>query len=374
MEYVFTEDYGSPEFQLQHSILSAKVEALKSGIAVDGITVGVGVSRPALDTAKPQTFRWLCEQFLRRTKVKTKSRDDTKTKAKRSLESCCQEPIKRNQPNAEKFGDFPLSGSWAMKLSHLEILRDRVAEMKGKTGGPSAANMRVKHLRGLFRWAATRGLLEHDIAAHLERVGERTGGHHTWTAEELAAYEKRHFVGTVARMAFDIFQYTGCRISDIIKVGPKHVHDDKDRRGKPIKVLRFHTTKKKAGDEVGPEVSVGMGLPLLDLIAACNQKGEATWLVTERGKPFASPTAFGNKFRDWVREAGLPTGDRQKGIKGCVPHGIRKSVASRAAENGATHQQAMAMFGWLTEKEFTDYARKASRRKMGREAITLLSK
>ena len=299
------------------------------------------------------------------------SRDETKLKAKRILESCCQESLHRNKPNGDKFADFPLS---LMKLSHLEILRDRAAERKGKIGGPSAANMRVKHLRGVFRWAAKRDLVEHDIAAHLDRVGERTGGHHTWTPEQLAAYEKRHFVGTVARMAFDIFQYTGCRISDIVKLGDKNVQDDKDRRGKPIRVLNFHTTKKKAGDEKGPEVWLAMCPPLLESIAACNQKGEATWLVTERGKPFASPTAFGNKFRDWVREAGLPTGNREKGIKGCVPHGIRKSVASRAAENGATHQQAMAMFGWLTEKEFTDYSKKASRRKMGREAIALLSK
>jgi integrase len=161
-------------------------------------------------------------------------------------------------------------------VSDLEILRDRVAEKKGKTGGPSAANMRVKHLRGLFRWAVkhrNKTHVEHDIAAHLERVGENSSGHLTWTSEQLGAFEKRHPIGTVARMAFDIFQYTGARISDVILLGPKHVRDDVDKRGKPIKVLRFHTTKKKAGEERGPEVTVGMCKALLDSIAACNQKG-----------------------------------------------------------------------------------------------------
>jgi hypothetical protein len=113
---------------------------------------------------------------------------------------------------------------------------------------------------------------------------------------------------------------------------------------------------------------------LLDSIAACNRVGLETWLVTEHGKPFASATAFGNKFREWVREAGLPISDKDKGTKGCTPYGIRKAAACRAAERGATHEQAMAMFGWLTFKEFDRYAREASRRKMGRAGVNLLAK
>lgn len=79
---------------------------------------------------------------------------------------------------------------------------------------------------------------------------------------------------------------------------------------------------------------------------------------------YASPNSFGNKFRDWVRQAGLP--------EHCTGHGIRKAAATRAADNGATHTELMAMFGWLTEKEATRYTREANRRKLGRAGVTPL--
>ena len=106
---------------------------------------------------------------------------------------------------------------------------------------------------------------------------------------------------------------------------------------------------------------------LLDSIAATNRVGLETWLVNEWGKPFASSTAFGNKFREWVREAGLPTSDHARGIKGCSPHGIRKAAAcSRRRERRYRLRPAMAMFGWLTEKEFTRYAHGSQPPKVGK--------
>jgi hypothetical protein len=40
-------------------------------------------------------------------------------------------------------------------------------------------------------------------------------------------------------------------------------------------------------------------------------------------------------------------------------HGLRKAGAATAAENGATTQQLMAIFGWLTLKEAERYRRAA---------------
>jgi len=66
-----------------------------------------------------------------------------------------------------------------------------------------------------------------------------------------------------------------------------------------------------------------------------------TFLVTEQGKPFTE-AGFTNWFRDRCAEAALP--DRSA-------HGLRKASATRAAENGATTHQLMAIFGWLTIKQ-----------------------
>lgn len=90
--------------------------------------------------------------------------------------------------------------------------------------------------------------------------------------------------------------------------------------------------------------------------------GHLTYLVTEWGKPFTAP-GFGNKFRDWCNEAGLPD---------CSAHGIGKHAAVTAAENGATEHQLMAMFAWDSPKQAAVYTRKANRTKLAKGAMHLL--
>jgi integrase len=70
-----------------------------------------------------------------------------------------------------------------------------------------------------------------------------------------------------------------------------------------------------------------------------SKTGDLTLLVTERGTPFVKES-FGNWFREACRKAGCPGS----------AHGLRKAGATRAAENGATVNQLMALFGWKTEK------------------------
>lgn len=61
-----------------------------------------------------------------------------------------------------------------------------------------------------------------------------------------------------------------------------------------------------------------------------------TYLVTAFGRPFTA-NGFGNKFRDWCNEAGLPH---------CAAHGLRKAGATIASDNGATTSELMAIYGW----------------------------
>lgn len=69
--------------------------------------------------------------------------------------------------------------------------------------------------------------------------------------------------------------------------------------------------------------------------------GELAFLVTAFGKPYTS-NGFGHWFRKQCDEAGL---------KHCSAHGLRKTGAALAAENGATERQLMAIFGWTAMKE-----------------------
>ena len=92
--------------------------------------------------------------------------------------------------------------------------------------------------------------------------------------------------------------------------------------------------------------------------------GTTTFLVSSHGRPF-TVADFGNWFRERCDEAGLHH---------CSAHGVRKAAAARAAENGATTAQLMAMFGWLTMKEAERYTRAAERRRLSRDAVNLLKR
>src|SRR5262249_58841047 len=92
-------------------------------------------------------------------------------------------------------------------------------------------------------------------------------------------------------------------------------------------------------------------LPVLQEIIDATPTGASTFLVTQFGKPFGR-AGFGNKFRQWCDEAGLPR---------CTAHGLRKAGAVIAAENGATAHQLMSIFGWLTLKRPSTTRRLPSR-------------
>lgn len=82
------------------------------------------------------------------------------------------------------------------------------------------------------------------------------------------------------------------------------------------------------------------------------------------GGPLTKET-FGNYFREACNNAGLV---------GRSAHGIRKVAATRCAENGATTQQLMVLFGWLSQKQAELYTRTADRKRMARDAGGLMQR
>jgi len=66
----------------------------------------------------------------------------------------------------------------------------------------------------------------------------------------------------------------------------------------------------------------------------------------------------------WCATADLPH---------CSAHGLRKTGATFAAENGATESQLKAMFGWRSAKMAAHYTRKAEQKKLAGAAMRLLS-
>lgn len=85
-----------------------------------------------------------------------------------------------------------------------------------------------------------------------------------------------------------------------------------------------------------------------------------TYLVTSFGKPFTA-AGFGNLFRDWCNEAGLPPG--------LSAHGLRKAACRRLAEAGCSANEIMAISGHRSLKEAEKYVRAADQVKLAAAAM-----
>ncbi|WP_341991845.1 tyrosine-type recombinase/integrase [Azorhizobium sp. AG788] len=219
-------------------------------------------------------------------------------------------------------------------------------ERRQKT--PHAANNFLKAMRGFFGWAAgDGGLVTNDPTKEVKLLKGRNDdvGFHTWTEEEVRRFETKWPVGTRQRLALDLLLYTGLRRGDAVKLGRQHARDG---------FLSIRT--EKTGEQVT--------LPLLAPLAAsidATKTGDLTFLITERGQPFAKES-FGNWFRKACTEAGVPGS----------AHGLRKAGATRAAENGASERELMALFGWSTGKMAVHYTKAANQKRLATEAAHML--
>jgi integrase len=72
--------------------------------------------------------------------------------------------------------------------------------------------------------------------------------------------------------------------------------------------------------------------------------------------------SFGTWFRTACRQAGISKS----------AHGLRKTGATRAANNGATEAQFEAFFGWRGGGMASLYTREANRTKLARDTAAML--
>ena len=284
------------------------------------------------------TWRWLCIEYFKST---TFGRLDPRTQRVRRgiLEHTFDEPVRPGA--AQTFATVRLD---QLTTKGLRVLRDR------KAGLPEAANNRVKAARAVYKWAVAEEHVTANPARDLEQVKNVSEGWHSWDVDEVRKFEDCHPVGTKARLALALLMYTGARRSDVVLLGRQHMRDG---------WLKFTARKNRNRRPVVIEIPV---LPELQRVISAGPAGDLTFIVTDYGKPF-SVAGFGNRFREWCNQAGLPH---------CSAHGLRKAAAAVAAENGATSQQLMAIFGWLTLAEAERYTRAAQRRRMAGDAMGLL--
>jgi integrase len=297
-----------------------------------------GKSENLPQKATPDSLRWLCKRYLESPEFK-RLEASTRRNRERTLSTICDQPL--SPGSALKVGDAPFA---EMTAKAVRCLRDRKADT------PEAANVWLKALKAVFKWAIEVGYCHQNPTRDVPKFRSASEGFHTWTQDEVAAFERTHPIGSMARLALALLLYTGQRRSDVILFGPQHVKDGS---------LRFTQQKNRNSNPVTLEIPV---LPVLADVIKATPSRHLTFLVSKYGKPF-TVGGFGNRMREWCNAAGLPH---------CSAHGLRKAGAVQAAENGATPHQLMAIFGWRDIKQAEKYTRKANQKKLARDSMHLI--
>jgi integrase len=235
------------------------------------------------------------------------------------------------------------------RFDHIEAIllakAKKRREGKREVGGPVAAGNLHKQLKRLFRYAVKVGMIATNPAELAEGVKAPKGGRHPWTEEQIAAYRRCHPLGTKARLALEIFLWTGLRLADGARFGRQHI------KGGIVRYIQAKTDK---------ELVLPAAPQMLAAIEAMPMTGIETFLVTDYGKPF-SVDGLGNKMRQWCDEAGLPH---------CTAHGLRKALARRSADLGATQQQLKAVGTWSNDAEVATYVKGADQAKLASDALS----
>ena len=241
----------------------------------------------------------------------------------------------------ERAGNQPLD-VWTRKFI--------IASLDARAATPAQARNFLGTLRALFQWAISRERVDVDPTVGIKLGRYRGDGFHTWTQAELARFESHWPIGTRERLAYDLMLWTGLRRGDAARVGPQHVKDGS---------IVLDTAK------TGQRVSIRILPPLARSIKACLSYGDdgkpilkATFITNDYGRPFVKES-FGNWFHDACKAAGVPGS----------AHGLRKALAVKLAESGATDREIGAILGNDMAKL---YARKASVPRLSDAALARL--
>ncbi|QKC65911.1 integrase [Mesorhizobium loti] len=292
--------------------------------AYDQAAAGKPIEKRA--TAPQSSMRWLVDRYYESGRY-SKMKPNTQRNHRLMLESVCKNGGDRSFRNSTS--------------------ADIMAGVVRREATPRMAATYVSVMRAVFDFAKDSGWIAvNPVGIDIKARQEKSDGYHTWTVEEVERYQERHPVGTQARLAMDIFLFTGLRRSDAVTLGHQHV------RGGVLSI--------RAGKN-GAEITIPLLAPLRASIEAA-ETGDLIFLFNSRKQPWKS-NSFGYWFADRCIEAGI--------IKGRA-HGLRKAGATIAANNGATPFELTAMYGWSSTKMAEVYTRKADRVKLAERAANKL--
>ncbi len=224
-----------------------------------------------------------------------------------------------------------------------EAGRKIIAEIGARS--PGMANVTAAAGRAVMRLAIAQGQRNDNPFAGIPKY--RLGTHHTWTEDELAAYEARWPLGTRQRLAYDLLLWTLQRLGDVARMSRSDIRDN-----------AIHGVQQKTGTPFAVPVHPQLAASLRE----CPARG-LSLIGDESGRPY-TPHGLGMMVARAIADAGLP--DR------CVAHGLRKAGMRRLAEHGASTKHLQAMSGHRTLAEVERYTSAADQARLARDAMAKL--
>lgn len=282
---------------------------------------------------KPGTIRALAVSYYNSVAFRT-MKSSTQSVYRNIIDRFCEEADKQGQKHGDK-------RAATLQREHIVKL------MAARAEKPESANGLRKALRAMMKHAVETGLRADDPTRDVRAVRVKSDGFHSWTDAEIAQFEKRHAVGSRARLALALLLYTGQRRSDVVLMGRQHIRDG-----------ALNVRQIKTGAELAIPVH-----PELAAIIAATATDHLTYLTTQFGQPFTA-AGFGNWFREQCDVAGL---------KHCSAHGLRKAAARRLAEAGCTEHEIAAITGHASLREITRYTKAADQKRLAVAAMEKVS-
>lgn len=230
----------------------------------------------------------------------------------------------------------------------LAQIRPRHIEADMNDLSQNARRMRLKTWRALLAFHG----LDHATQVKAPRAA-KSQRHARWDQPHLDVFRARWPIGTQQRLAFAIMLYTGCRISDAIRLGPGMLREgwicfDQKKTGGRVEIP-LHAPLPDFADHIAHA-------ELVKALAAIGDK-HMTWIITAHGSS-RSEKAASMWFSAACRAAGLTNGSRR------TAHGLRVTCASGLADRGATTRQIGAWTGHESLAEIEGYTKAADKRRM----------
>lgn len=237
------------------------------------------------------------------------------------------------------------------KTADYQKLDSYIADLaagKNGNGGPFAAETARKLLTSLFAYAVKIQWRSDNPMAYVNYRPAKTEGFHSWSEDEIAQYRAHWKLGTKQRLAMELMLWTGKRRSDAIKLGPQHMQGG-------FLAGRDQKTNKAWELPVAPQ--------LREAIDAMPESGHLCFVPSERGRPYTA-ASFGNMFRQWCNDAGLPQ---------CSAHGLRKAISRRMAENDVGNAGIKSVTLHSRDDEVSLYVAAADQKRLAKSSISRIS-